>query len=147
MSLKTITATVGENGANIPADVATVQYLLNCVPASNGGPIKELKIDGFAGVVTIEAISRFQKAKFGTSDSRLKAGDATFGELKKYDPLPFSAPVVAPNFNPSSVATMDPSKMNRPIGGGSISTIYVKKSIDGGGVKRNLYAGVKDDSV
>jgi len=32
---------------------------------------------------------------------------------------------------------MDPSKMNRSIG----------KSIEGGGVKGLLYAGVKDDSV
>ncbi len=44
MSLKTIKETVGANGANIPADVATVQYLLNCVLISHGGPIKELKV-------------------------------------------------------------------------------------------------------
>ncbi len=128
MSLKTITASVGEGCPNIPADVATVQYLLNCVPASNGGLLRALKIDGFAGVVTIEAINRFQKANFGSSDSRLQAGEATFSELKKYDPLPFSAPVIAPN---SSVSEkMDPSKMNRGVG----------KSIEGGGIKARLYA-------
>jgi peptidoglycan hydrolase-like protein with peptidoglycan-binding domain len=149
MSLKTITATVGEGGTNIPADVATVQYLLNCVPASNGGPVKELKIDGFAGVVTIEAINRFQKVHFGASDSRVQSGEATFNELKKYDPLPFSAPVIAPNFKLSTTASMDPSKMNRSVAHEGIKRALegVKKSIDGGGIKRQLYGGVKDDSV
>jgi hypothetical protein len=137
MSLKIITATVGEGGANIPADVATVQYLLNCVPASNGGPLQKLKIDGFAGVVTTEAINRFQKFQFGSSNNRVESGGETFSELKKYDPLPFSAPVVSPNLTSSNAEKMDPSKMNRNIG----------KSVEGGGIKRLLYAGVKDDSI
>lgn len=137
MSLKTIRATVGEGGANIPADVATVQYLLNCVPVSHGGPIKELKIDGFAGVLTIEAINRFRKVHFGSSNSRVESGEQTLSELKKYDPLPYSALVVAPNFNPLTTEKMDPSKMNRGI----------NKSVEGGGIKRQLYAGVKDDSI
>lgn len=137
MSLKTITTTVGEGGANIPADVATVQYLLNCVPVSAGGPLRKLTIDGFAGVVTIEAINRFQKVRFGSSNSRVESSEQTFSELKKYDPLPFSAPVVTPNFNPSISEKMDPSKMNRSIG----------KDVDGGTIKGRLYGGVKDDSV
>ena len=94
MSLKTITATVGESGANIPSDVATVQYLLNCVPVSHGGPIRELKIDGFAGVVTIKPINRFQQTHFGQSNSLVgleQSGGATLVELKKYDPLPNGA--------------------------------------------------------
>ena len=101
MSGKTITATVGLGGTNIPADVATVQYLLNCVPVSHGGPVQELTIDGFAEVVTICAVNRFQKVQFGWADSRIDSeqlGGVTFSELKKYDPLPFSAPVVAPNY-------------------------------------------------
>ncbi len=135
MSLKTIKATVGEGGTNIPSDVATVQYLLNCVPASDGGSIKELKVDGFAGVVTIEAINRFQKFHFGASNSRVQSDEDTFRELIRYDPLPFSAPVIAPN---SSVSEkMDPSKMNRGVG----------KSIEGGGIKAKLYAGTNDDSI
>jgi hypothetical protein len=155
MSLKTITATVGRGGANIPADVATVQYLLNCVPASDGGPLRELKIDGFAGVVTIEAINRFQKVRFGSSNSRVQPGEAIFDELKKYDPLPFSAPVVAPNFKPSTSGNMDPSKMNKSIEGGGVKLtqdplkelIFTKKSIDGGGIKRQPYGGVKDPGI
>ncbi|MCY7347576.1 MAG: hypothetical protein LH614_15340 [Pyrinomonadaceae bacterium] len=138
MSLKSITATVGEGAANIPADVATVQYLLNCVPASQGGPIKELVIDGFAGVVTIEAVSRFQKFRFGSSENRLQSGDVTFIELKKFDPLPFSAPVVPPNFNPLTTASMDLSKMNRSIDGG------IKRALAHEGVKRTLaHEGIK----
>ena len=140
MSIKTITTTVGEGGANIPADVATIQYLLNCVPASQGGPIKELKIDGFAGVPTIEAINRFQNFHSGSSESLLQSGDATFGELKKFDPLPFSTPVIAPNFT-SSKSSMDPSKMKKSIDGGSVSDIHIKKSIDGGGIK-NLVGSI-----
>ncbi|HEY0459109.1 MAG TPA: hypothetical protein VGC97_08125 [Pyrinomonadaceae bacterium] len=137
MSLKTITASVGEDGVNVPSDVATVQYLLNCVPSSVGGPLRELKVDGFAGVVTIEAIRRFQKARFGSSNELLESGGETFGELKKYDPLPYSAPVVAPNFISPFGEKMDPSKMNRGIG----------KSVEGGGIKRRLFGGLKDPGI
>jgi hypothetical protein len=137
MSLKTIRAAVGESGANIPADVATVQYLLNCVPVSRGGPRLPLKIDGFAGVVTIEAINRFQNFHFGASNNRVESGDKTFGELKTYDPLPFSAPVVAPKVHFFNAEKMDPSKMNRGLA----------KSIEGGGIKAHLFGGIKDDSI
>lgn len=137
MSLKTITAAVGQNGANIPADVATVQYLLNFVPASNGGPLRKLKVDGFAGVLTIEAINRFQRFHFGTIDSRVESGEKTFGELKKYDPLPFSAASVAPISGSAIAEKMDPSKIDRVIG----------KSIDGGNIKGQIYSGVRDPSV
>jgi len=151
MSLKTITATVGEGCANIPADVATVQYLLNCVPVSQGGLVKKLKIDGFAGVVTIEAINRFQKFHFGLSDSRVQSGGETFSELKKYDLLPFSAPVIAPNFKPSGVSSMDPSKINKSVDfpgeGWKRVKDGVKRSVAGGVLTRNLYGGVADDSV
>lgn len=134
MSLKTINATVGQNGANIPADVATIQYLLNCVPFSQGGPQRELQIDGFAGVFTIEAINRFQQFHFGQSIGIVISSDETLSELKKYDPLPNSSSIAA--FNSQ---TMDPSKMNREVGrGGTISTIYVKKSVEGGGIKLTL---------
>lgn len=132
-----MTAEVGTGAANIPADVATVQYLLNCVPVSHGGPIKQLKIDGFAGVVTTEAINRFQKVRFGASESRVLPNGKTFNELKRFDLSPFSAPVVVPNFRPSVSEKMDPSKMNRTIG----------KSIDGGNIKGRIYAGVKEPSI
>ncbi|HMS43496.1 MAG TPA: peptidoglycan-binding domain-containing protein [Pyrinomonadaceae bacterium] len=137
MSLKTIKETVGTGGANIPADVATVQYLLNCVPFSMGGLIEKLKIDGFAGVLTIEAVNRFQRFHFGLSNSRVQGEEATFNELKKYDLSPFSAPVVTPNFNAPFSEKMDPSKMNRTNG----------KDIDGGTIKGRIYNGVKTPSI
>ena len=105
MNGKYIMTSVGLGGMNNPMDVATVQYLLNCVPISHGGPIRELKIDGIVGVFTIQAINRFQNSHFGWSDGRVdteQSGGVTIVELKEYDPLPFSAPVVAPNFKPSS---------------------------------------------
>ncbi len=110
MSGKFITAAVGQGGANIPADVAMIQYLLNCVPVSHGGPVEELEIDGFAGVLTIQAVNHFQMFQFGWADGLVEPGQlggTTFGELKKYDPLPFSAPVVAPNYKPEALPGFD----------------------------------------
>lgn len=153
MSSKIITATVGERGANVPSDVATVQYLLNCVPISQGGSIKELKIDGFAGVITIQAINRFQEVRFGSSGKLVEFGGEIFGELIKYDLSPFSVPVIFPNFKPSISEKMDPSKMNFgirntiPIVGPIIGRNGIGKSIDGGNIKGQIYGGVKDDSI
>jgi hypothetical protein len=110
MSGKNIRSAVGQGGANIPADVATIQYLLNCVPVAHGGPVKELEIDGFAGVLTIQAVNRFQMIQFGWSDGLVEpaqSGGTTFGELKKYDPLPFSAPVIAPGNNSEAATNFD----------------------------------------
>lgn len=153
MSSKIITGTVGKHGANIPSDVATVQYLLNCVSVSQGGPIKDLKIDGFAGVITIDAINRFQKARFGSSGRLVEFGVETFGELIKYDLSPFSVPIIFPNFKPSISEKMDPSKMNYsirntiPIFGPIIGRNGIGKSIEGGNIKGQIYGGVKDDSI
>jgi peptidoglycan hydrolase-like protein with peptidoglycan-binding domain len=100
MNGKTISASVGLGGKNASSDVATVQYLLNCVPVSAGGPAKELVIDGFAGVLTQKAISQFQQVQFGKSDGRVdpgQSGGKTIAVLNKYDPLPFSPPVVVPS--------------------------------------------------
>lgn len=99
MNGKSISAAVGQGGANIPVDVATVQYLLNCVPASHGGPGEELVIDGFAGVLTNGAITRFQNFQLGWADGRVdpeQRGGKTIVKLKGYDPLPFSAPSFKP---------------------------------------------------
>ena len=54
---KSITASVGQGGVNLAADVATVQFLLNCVPEEQGGPQAELAIDGLVGPLTIGAIT------------------------------------------------------------------------------------------
>lgn len=90
---KTISASVGQGGSNTRNDGATVQYLLNCVHTDQGGPLKELVIDGLVGPLTINAIYRFQKSRFSFSDGRVDPGGKTLGELHRYDPYPDSGPV------------------------------------------------------
>jgi hypothetical protein len=137
MSLKTITATVGQGAANIPSDVATIQYLLNCVPVSHGGPVRELSIDGFAGVVTTEAINRFQTLHFGSSDSRVGMGSQTLNELKKYDPLPYSARAIVPDSRGVKGGEISAEQfIKRSLDGGAVSGgDILKRSLDGGGIK------------
>ena len=103
MSGKMITSAVGVGGKNNSADVATVQYLLNCVPVSSGGPAKELAIDGFAGVLTKQAITGFQQFNFGKSDGRVDPGHSTIALLNSFDPLPFT-PVVVPGAGNKSLS-------------------------------------------
>ena len=86
---KNITGSVGRGGRNFPAnDVITVQYLLNCVPAAQGGPSKELMVDGAAGPKTIAAIESFQRRHGGVADGRVDPGGATLRALQARDPLP-----------------------------------------------------------
>ena len=144
MSLKTIKASVGQGAANIPADVATIQYLLNCVPYSVGGPQRELKIDGFAGVMTTEAINRFQKTHFGSTNSLVNSDGQTFAELKRYDPLPNSASVIVPNTTFGNCGEKTPFSCGEktPFNSGEKQSVFFKKSIDGGGIKQTI-EGVK----
>ena len=67
--MATIAAPVGQRGANLPADVRTIQLLLNKVPAKVGGPTVALKPDGVAGPKTIGAIVAFQRAQFGPASA------------------------------------------------------------------------------
>jgi len=86
---KTITGSVGRGGRNYPpSDVMTVQYLLNCVPATQGGPAKELAVDGAAGPKTIAAIEGFQRKLGGFPDGRVDPGGATLRALQVRDPNP-----------------------------------------------------------
>jgi peptidoglycan hydrolase-like protein with peptidoglycan-binding domain len=86
---KTITGSVGRGGKNFPpSDVMTVQYLLNCVPATQGGPAKELAVDGAAGPKTIAAIEGFQRKLGGFADGRVDPGGATLRALQARDPNP-----------------------------------------------------------
>ncbi|MBI4566737.1 MAG: hypothetical protein HY716_18830 [Planctomycetes bacterium] len=85
---KHITGSVGQGGLNHPSDVMTVQYLLNCVPATQGGPSPELAVDGIVGPKTINAIHRFQKASFNWSDGRVDAGGKSLKALQAFDPYP-----------------------------------------------------------
>ena len=91
---KTIRASVGKAGVNASVDVMTIQYLLNCVPAGDGGPAQELAVDGFIGPLTNAAIARFQQTQLGRSDGRVDPSGQTLPVLQSYDPFP-NAP-----FNP-----------------------------------------------
>jgi hypothetical protein len=83
MSLPTnvITASVGVGGTNRKADVILIQTLLNGVPLLKGGPTPLLKVDGACGPKTCNAISRFQKVQFGSSDGRIDPGYQTIQSL------------------------------------------------------------------
>ena len=89
---KTISGPVGRGGRNFPpSDVMTVQYLLNCVPTSQGGPSPELVVDGAVGPKTIKAIETFQRKNGGTCDGRVDPGGNTMHTLQGRDPYPHQA--------------------------------------------------------
>lgn len=86
---KTISGAVGRGGRNFPpVDVMTVQYLLNCVPVTQGGPSPELAVDGAVGPKTIAAIEKFQRAQGGFPDGRVDPGGNTLRALQGRDPYP-----------------------------------------------------------
>lgn len=88
---KQIQMSVGLSGANLIADVMTVQFLLNSVPISEGGPVEELVIDGIAGPKTNGAIGRFQRTQLGFFDGRVdpeNRGGKTIVALNRFDPTP-----------------------------------------------------------
>jgi hypothetical protein len=93
---KSLGASVGQGGLNKSADVMTVQFLLNCVPVSQGGPPKELAVDGLIGPKTVLAIRQFQTTQFGWCDGRVdpeQYGGMTIVALKTFDPVPDSPPI------------------------------------------------------
>ncbi|HKE93616.1 MAG TPA: peptidoglycan-binding protein [Povalibacter sp.] len=95
MTGKSMTASVGQGGVNAAADVMLVQYLLNCVPVSQGGPISDLAVDGIMGPKTLQSIVQFQKTQFGKSDGRVdpeKYGGHAIVSLSAFDPIPDSPP-------------------------------------------------------
>ena len=85
---KQIMGSVGFGGRNARNDVATVQYLLDCVPTSRGGPSPELVIDGLFWPRTGAAIRNFQRANGGAQDGRVDPGGLTLRTLSTYDPFP-----------------------------------------------------------
>jgi peptidoglycan hydrolase-like protein with peptidoglycan-binding domain len=74
---KTISASVGEGGKNVKADVILVQQLLN----KNHG--QSLTADGDCGAKTIAAIKDFQAKKMGSAkpDGRIDVGGGTWKAL------------------------------------------------------------------
>ncbi|MFK7837308.1 MAG: hypothetical protein AB8B60_13910 [Sulfitobacter sp.] len=69
-----ITGPVGKKGQNRPADVETIQLLLN----QNGA---SLTVDSDCGSLTIGAIETFQQGKFGWKDGKVDPSGKTFGAL------------------------------------------------------------------
>jgi hypothetical protein len=87
---KTISASVGQSSYNLPDDVATVAFLLNKVPAAQGGTTVPLKSDGSASKDDIAALTaaifEFQRAQKGLSqDGHVDPGEATLARLNTFD--------------------------------------------------------------
>jgi peptidoglycan hydrolase-like protein with peptidoglycan-binding domain len=86
--MKKISSAVGKGGMNKTMDVATIQYLLNCVPKHAGGPSPELAVDGICGPLTSAAIEKFQMANRNLADRRVDPNGPTLKALQAYDPYP-----------------------------------------------------------
>ena len=80
-----ITASVGIGGANLSADVRTIQQALNDVPANQGQPIPLLVVDGMCGPKTKNAIQQFQLKHFGWpgADGRVDPDKQTIAKLNE----------------------------------------------------------------
>jgi hypothetical protein len=86
---KSIDRAVGLGEPNLPDDVRVIQYLLNCVPAADGGPQKELVVNGRADTATLEAIRRFQWTSVKIAGARIAPRSPLLLDLHRYDPFPF----------------------------------------------------------
>jgi hypothetical protein len=81
---RTISAAVGDGGANRPADVKTIQEMLNKALPGWGGPTPKLAVDGDCGPLTRAAIRRFQQVQLSTyftPDGRVDPGQRTLRRL------------------------------------------------------------------
>ena len=80
---KSISASVGKNGANKLNDVTIVQELLNKVPITHGRPLLSLEVDGLCGNLTLIAIGNFQKTGCGFKwpDQLISVGGRTWNQL------------------------------------------------------------------
>lgn len=85
---KALSGSVGRTARNLFEDVRLVQYLLNCVPISRGGPTRELVVDGVCGRWTVRAIIRFQRALHGSTAARIDPHRPILRALLAHDPYP-----------------------------------------------------------
>ncbi len=88
-----IARSVGDGGANVVADVRTIQSALNDLAAESGRPNPPLKVDGIVGPKTLAAIKAFQQTHVRVVDLRIDPGGATLAALNAE--LGAGAPVVA----------------------------------------------------
>lgn len=98
-----ITSRVGMKGAeNFPADVRTIQELLNKIPPASGGPKMPLILDGICGENTKRAIQDFQLRHFGwqLADGRVDPGRSTLAKLNELakEDVPMGGRVCTLNF-------------------------------------------------
>lgn len=103
---RSIKTAVGRNLSNTSMDdVATVQYLLNCVPKHRGGPSRELRVNGLISEEVIQAIAGFQKASMLPVDGRVEPSSPTLKRLQPFDPFAdtLSPPVLVDQFNPKEL--------------------------------------------
>jgi len=75
MANPVISASVGRSGKNIPADVVTIQKLLNEITRSS------LIVSGICDEETIKGIENFQKTFLSAPDGRIDVGGKTFDHL------------------------------------------------------------------
>ncbi|MBN8733734.1 MAG: hypothetical protein J0L64_24580 [Acidobacteria bacterium] len=85
--MKKLRAAVGRGSRNRFDDVRTVQYLLNCVPRRAGGPVRELRVDGVAGELTLSALERFLGQR-GAEEERVTPRGEALRALSEFDPYP-----------------------------------------------------------
>ncbi len=79
----TLSASVGQAGANHPYDVITIQSMLNRIPLEQGGPNPRLSEDGLVGPRTIDAIRRFQQHHGLAVDGRIDPNGRTLAKLNQ----------------------------------------------------------------
>ena len=127
-----ITASVGQGGKNVKADVITVQTLLNKKGA-------KLTVDGSCGPKTIAAITAFQKqiVKLASPDGRIDPGGKTWTAL---------------NGNSGSITnTPAPAPQQPTTGGGNAGTgaepSWIKTAKSQIGVKENKSKTVHNPEV
>jgi hypothetical protein len=77
----TIGRSVGAGGANIAADVRTIQDALNDIPSESGGPDAALTVDGIVGPLTLRAIKNFQQTHVSIVDSRIDPDGPTLAAI------------------------------------------------------------------
>lgn len=119
-----IRGSVGRNGINHDGDVKTVQGLLNRHIVS---PARLLKVDGYVGPKTINAILAFQRGiGIMNCDGRVDPGRRTFQALRTF---PKSAPV-------TSTHSTSLGEISRKVGNWAIGTIgsvldqFKRKTVD-----------------
>ena len=86
---KSLSGRVGRTARNLIEDVRLVQYLLNCVPVTRGGPTGERVVDGVCGPRTVRAIFRFRRALRGSTSARINPNRQVFRALLAHDPYPW----------------------------------------------------------